>query len=109
VQRPHMCGPSGWSASQTPWPVGPTLQPLMSFHGGDALHEAVGWNSRPRVGGGHATWSTDHVARPSCQHLANYQLNQVGNCSWDSYKCTPTDGIHTPHSTCSSPLVKVPV
>jgi hypothetical protein len=30
VQRPLACGPSGW-------PAGPTLQPPMSFLGGDAL------------------------------------------------------------------------
>jgi hypothetical protein len=41
VQRPLMSGPSGWMADQTPWPVGPTLQPPMSFLFGDALQEAV--------------------------------------------------------------------
>jgi hypothetical protein len=47
VQRPLMCGPSGW-------PAGPTLQPPMSFLGGDALQEAIEWNPRPRASGGHA-------------------------------------------------------
>jgi hypothetical protein len=47
VQRPLTCGPSGW-------PVGPTLQPLVSFLGGDALQEVVEWNSRLGVGGGRA-------------------------------------------------------
>jgi hypothetical protein len=45
VQRPLMCGPSGWPAS-------PTLKPPVSFLGGDALHEAVEWNPRLGVGGG---------------------------------------------------------
>jgi hypothetical protein len=54
VQRPLMCGPSGWLAGQTPCPVGPTLQPPMSFLGGDALQEVVEGNPRPRVGGGRA-------------------------------------------------------
>jgi hypothetical protein len=47
VQRPLMCGPSGC-------PTSPTLQPPMSFLGGDALQEAVEWNPSPGVGGGHA-------------------------------------------------------
>jgi hypothetical protein len=51
---PLMCGPIGWLPSQTPWPTGPTMQPPMSFLGGDALQEAVEWNPMPGVGGGHA-------------------------------------------------------
>jgi hypothetical protein len=47
VQRPLMCGPTGWLA-------GPTLQPPMSFLGGDTLQEAVEWNLIPRVGRGRA-------------------------------------------------------
>jgi hypothetical protein len=141
VQRPLMCGPSGMPADQTPWPAGPTLQPPVSFLGGDALQEAVEWNPRPRVGGGHPPWSAghamsflcgdtlqkamewnprprvggghapwlaSHVARPAGQHLVNYRLNQVGNCSCDSYKY-PLPMEFTQHSTCSSPLVKVRV
>jgi hypothetical protein len=81
VQRPLTCGPSGWSAGQTPWLVGPTLQPPMSFLSGDALQEAVEWNPRPVVSGGRAPWLAVHMARPTGQHLANYRLNQVGNCS----------------------------
>jgi hypothetical protein len=46
VQRPLTCGPSGWPAGQTPWPIGPTLQPPLSLLGGDALQEAVEWNPR---------------------------------------------------------------
>jgi hypothetical protein len=45
VQKPLASGPHGWS-------VGPTLQPLMGYLGGDALQEAVIRNPRPRVGGG---------------------------------------------------------
>jgi hypothetical protein len=86
VQRPLTCGLSGWLAGQTTLPAGPTLQPPMSFLSGDALQEVVEWNSRPGVSAGHAPWPADHVARPAGQHLANYRLNQVGNCSWDSYK-----------------------
>jgi hypothetical protein len=47
VQRPLMCGPIRW-------PSGPTLQPPVSFLGGDALQEVVEWNLRPGVGGGGA-------------------------------------------------------
>jgi hypothetical protein len=86
VQRELMCGPSWWPASQTPWPAGPTLQPPMSFLGGDALQEVVELNLRLGVSGCRAPWPADHVARPAGQHLASYQLNRVGNFSWDSYK-----------------------
>jgi hypothetical protein len=91
VQRPLMYGPSGW-------PADPTLQPPMRFLGGDALQKEVEWNPRLGVGGGHTPWPIGHVARPAGQHLASYRLNQVGNCSWDSYKYTLTDGIHTHHT-----------
>jgi hypothetical protein len=81
VQRPLTCGTNGLPTGQTPWPVGPTLQPPVSFLYGDALQEAVEWNPKPRVGGGHASWPAGHVARLAGQHLVSYQLNQVGNCS----------------------------
>jgi hypothetical protein len=84
VQRPLMCGPSGWVA-------GPTLRPPVSFHSGDALQKVVEWNPKPRVCGGRAPW-------PAGQHWASYRLNQVGNCSWDSYKYPHADGIHTHHT-----------
>jgi hypothetical protein len=58
VQRPLTCGPNGW-------PAGPTLHPPMSFLCDDALQEAVDWNQRPGVGGGHALWLAG-------QHLVNY-------------------------------------
>jgi hypothetical protein len=66
----------------------PHLQLPMSFLGGDALQEAVEGNPRPGVGGGSAPWPAGHVARPAVQHLVSYQL-------------------HTPHSSCSSTLIKV--
>jgi hypothetical protein len=72
VQRPLMCGPSGWPAGQTPWLAGPALEPIVSFLGGDALQEAVEWNTRPGVHGGRAPWPADHVARLAGQHLASY-------------------------------------
>jgi hypothetical protein len=84
VPRPLMCGPSGW-------PVGPTLQPPVSFLGSDALQEAVEWNLRPGVSGGRAPWLAS-------QHLANYRLNHVGNCPWDSYKYPPLPMEFTHHT-----------
>jgi hypothetical protein len=72
VQRPLMCGPSGWPVGQTPWPTDPTLQPPMSFLGSDAIQEAGEWNLRLGVGGGHGPWPVGHVARPASQHLVNY-------------------------------------
>jgi hypothetical protein len=68
----------------------------MSFLAGDALQEAVEGNLRPRVGGGRAPWPAGYVARPAGQHLASYRLNQVGTCSWDSYKYPlPMEFTHT--------------
>jgi hypothetical protein len=48
VQWPLTCGLVGGR------PAGPTMQPPMSFLGSDALQEAVEWNPRPGVSGGHA-------------------------------------------------------
>jgi hypothetical protein len=70
----------------------------MSFLGGDALQEVVERNLRPRVGGGHAPGPAGRMAMPASQHLASYRLNQVTNCSWDSYKYPPADGIQTHHT-----------
>jgi hypothetical protein len=63
VQRPLLCGPSGWPAGQTPWMASPTLQPPVIFLGGDAIQEAAEWNPRPRVSGGHAPWPTGQPTR----------------------------------------------
>jgi hypothetical protein len=72
VQRPLTCGTSGRPAGQTPWPADTTLQPPMSFLGGDALQEAVERNQRPGVGGGPTSWLVSHVARLVGQHMVNY-------------------------------------
>jgi hypothetical protein len=72
VQRPLMGRSSGWPDGQTPCLVGPTLQPPMSFLGGDTLQEAVEWNLRHGVSENHAPWLIGLVARPSGQHLVNY-------------------------------------
>jgi hypothetical protein len=91
-------------------PVGGQPTPLAAsceFPGGDALQESVEWNPKPGVSGGCTPWLAGYMARPASKHPVNYRLNQVNNCSWDSYKYPSADGIHTSHSTCSSPLVKV--
>jgi hypothetical protein len=41
VQRPLICGPNEWTAGQTPWPTGSTLQLPVSFLDSDALQEVV--------------------------------------------------------------------
>jgi hypothetical protein len=91
VQRPMACGPSEW-------PAGPTSQPPVSFLGSDALQEVIEQNPRSGVGGGRTPWPPSHMARLAGQHLASYRLNQVSNCSWDSYKYPLSDGIHTHHT-----------
>jgi hypothetical protein len=52
VQRPLTSGPREWLAGQTPWPVGPILQPLMGSLHGDTLQEAVEGNPKLKVGEG---------------------------------------------------------
>jgi hypothetical protein len=116
VQRPLTSGPKGWPTGQTPWLAGPTLQLLVGRLHGDTLQEAVIGNLKPRVGGGRIPWPVDHVARPAGHvarpaghHLVSYRLNQVDNPSLDPYKYPLPVEINTPHSTCSSQLIKVPV
>jgi hypothetical protein len=93
VQRPLTSGPMGWPVSQTPWSVGPTLQPLTDWLHGHALQGAVTRNPKLEVGGSRAWWPPRHVARPVGQHLAHYRLNQVGNSSLDPYKYPSVGGI----------------
>jgi hypothetical protein len=52
VQRSLTSRPREWPADQTPWPVGPTLQPLMGWLRGDTLQEIVEGNPKLKVGGG---------------------------------------------------------
>jgi hypothetical protein len=47
------------------------------------------------------------VARLDGKQLVCYRLNQVGNSSFDPYKYPLPMEFNIPHSTCSSPLVKV--
>jgi hypothetical protein len=110
AQRPLTSGPTGWPTDQTPWPVGPTLHPLVGWLHSDTLQEAVEGNPKLKIGGGQTPWSADHVARPTSRHLACYRLNQVGNPSLDPDKYPPYMWKSKQHSLpCSSSLVKVPV
>jgi hypothetical protein len=72
VQRPLTSGHRGWPTSQTPWPVDPTLQPLMGRLHGDPLQEAVTGDLKPKVSGGWTLWPLGRVAGPANQHLASY-------------------------------------
>jgi hypothetical protein len=108
VQRPLTSGPRGWPADQTLWSAGPTFQSLTDWLHGHNLQKAVIGNLKQEVSGSGIWWPPSHVARPASQHLACYRLNQVGNSSLDSYKYPLPVEFKTPHSTYSSPLVKVP-
>jgi hypothetical protein len=107
VQRPLTSGPRGWPVSQTPWPAGPTLQPLAGWLHGHTLQEAVTTNPKLEVSESRTRWPPNYVARSAGQHLACYQLNQVGNYPLDHYKYPLPMEFKIPHSTYSSPLVKV--
>jgi hypothetical protein len=91
----------GWSASQTPWSVDPTLQPIVGLLHGHALQEVVTRNLKLEVSGSRTWWSAGHVARPAGQ--------QVGNPSLDPYKYPQPMKFKISHSSYSSPLVKVSV
>jgi hypothetical protein len=86
VQRPLTSGPRGWSVS-------PTLQPIAGLLHGHSLQKAVTRNLKLEVGGSQTWLPPGHVARLAGQHLACYQLNQVGNSSLDPYKYPPANGI----------------
>jgi hypothetical protein len=75
VQRSLTSGPRGSPAGQTPWPVGPTLQPLTGLLHWHTLLDAVIKNLKLKVGGSRTWWSAGHVARPAGQHLACYRRN----------------------------------
>jgi hypothetical protein len=73
----------------------------MIFFSGDALQEAVEWNLRPGVGGGRTSW-------PASQDLANYRLIKSVTASRTPINTPPLPmEFNTPHSSCSSRLVKV--
>jgi hypothetical protein len=97
---PLTSGSRGWSAGQTPWLAGPTLYSLTGLLHGHALQMAVTRNPKLQVSGSQTWWPADHVARPAGQH---------GNSSLHPYKYPLSMKFKIPHSTCSSPLVKVPV
>jgi hypothetical protein len=109
VQMLLTSGPRWCPAGQTPLSANLTLQPLMGQLHGDTLQEQVTGNPKPNVGGGQTPWLPGHVARPAGHHIVSYQLNQVGYPSLDPYKYPLPVEIKTPHSSCSSPLVKVSV
>jgi hypothetical protein len=97
VQRPLTSGPRGWPAGQTPWLAGPTLLPLMSLLHGHALQEVVLKNPKPEVNESWTLWLAGHMARSAGQHMAYYQLNQVGNSSLDIYKYPLPREFKIPH------------
>jgi hypothetical protein len=93
VQRPLTSGNKGWMACQTPWPVGPTFQPLTGWLHGHALQEAVTRNPKLEVGGSQTRWSPGHMARPTGQHLHASNLIKSVTPPWPPYKYLPADGI----------------
>jgi hypothetical protein len=97
----------GWPAGQIPWSVGRTLQPLMGRLYGDTLQEAITGNPKLKVSGGQTPRLPNHLARPAGHHLACYRLNQAVTPPWTPINTPLPVEIKAPHSTCSSPLVKV--
>jgi hypothetical protein len=100
VQRLLASGPRGWPFGQSPWSVGPTLQPLAGRFHGDTLQEAVTGNPKPKVGGDRTRWLPSHVV---------IDLTKLVTPPWTPINTPLPVEINTPHFTCSSPLVKVPI
>jgi hypothetical protein len=108
MQRPLTSGPRGWPSGQTPLLVGPAFQPLVHLLHGHALHEVVTRNLMLEVGGSRTWWLPGHVARPAnTWHVTN--LIKLITPPWTSINTPMLMEFKTPHSTYSSPLVKVPV
>jgi hypothetical protein len=72
VQRSLTRWPRGWLARQTPWPVGPTLQPLTGLLHAHALQEAVTRNLKLEVVGSQTWWPAGHMAMLVGQQLSCY-------------------------------------
>jgi hypothetical protein len=102
VQRPLTCGPSGWPTSKTPWSVNPTLQPPVSFLGGDTLQEVVEWNR-----GLESVEAALHGWPANTWRIIDL-IKLVIALGTPINTPLPME-FRAPHSTCSSPLVKVPV
>jgi hypothetical protein len=84
VQKPQTSGPWGWPAGQTPWLVGPTLQPLVGSLNGHTLQEAVTRNLKLEVGGSRTRWPAN------TWRVTDFQ---VSNSSLDPYKYRLADRI----------------
>jgi hypothetical protein len=108
VQRPLTRGHRGWTANQTPWPTDPTLQPLTCLLREHALQEAVTRNPKLEVGGSQTRWLAGHVARPANTWCVTDLIKSV-TPPWTPTNTPPSMEFKIPHSTCSSPLVKVAV
>jgi hypothetical protein len=106
VQRPLTSGPRGWTANQTSWLASPTLQPLAGLHHRHSLQEAVTRNPKDEVGGSQTRWLAGHVARLSGQHLVT-DLIKLVTPPWTLINTPLLMEFKTPHSTYSSPLLKV--
>jgi hypothetical protein len=109
VQRPLTSGTRGWPADQTPWPIGPTLQPLTGWLHRHALQEAITRNpklevSGSRIGDRLAMW----LGRPANTWRVNNFIKSA-TPPWTLINTPLPMEFKTPHHTCSSPLVKVSV
>jgi hypothetical protein len=100
VQRPLTSGPRRW-------PSGPTLQPLTGRLHDDTLYEAVTGNPKLKVGGGRTPWPAGLGRLATTWRVID--LTKSVTPPWTPYKYPLSVEINTPHSTYSSPLVKIPV
>jgi hypothetical protein len=72
------------------------------------LHEKGKTKGVEKVGGCHTTCLAGHMARPTGNHLASYQLNQVRNNSLDPYKYLSTGRNQNTHRNLEIPLAMLP-
>jgi hypothetical protein len=103
VQSLLTSGPRGWPAGQTPWPDGSPYQPLTGWLHGHALQEAIIKKPKLEVrpGGRPAMW----LGRPAITWCVTDLIKSV-TPPWTPINTPLPVEFNTPHSTCSSPLVK---
>jgi hypothetical protein len=98
----------GWPSGQTPWPAGPTLQSLTGWLHEHALQEAVTRNPKLEVSGSQTQWPPGHVSRPANTWCVTNLIKSV-TPPWTPVNTPLPVEFKIPHTTYSSPLVKVPV
>jgi hypothetical protein len=102
-------GHKGRPANPTPWPIGHTLSQFRMRHDGYAPKSVYKSIPGSKVSGDREEWPVSHVdAHPAVHHLQTDSIKSMES-PLDLYIRILMIEFRIPHSTFSSPLVKVPV